>query len=237
MSPLPLPHQRCTRASFTASGTWEANSGTADPLLFLSNVVASDIDGEHYNNGYVRIDLTNYTTGDQLGIATERIDSGSSILYNGAEKALMQLTTATDAPSSLSSDSVDDALITTLLQQVSFTSSSDNPTRAGTMPTREVTISLNDGGNEGDSAGAQTRVVSPNGANSFNLVGLNAPSFSGLDVNHGTAYIQNGTPLVIDANAMLSDLILKPPPSNPLTSSCPGARWQRRLPTLPIAVR
>ena len=39
-------------------------------MLFLSNVVASDIDGEHYNNGYARIDLTNYTTGDLLGIAS-----------------------------------------------------------------------------------------------------------------------------------------------------------------------
>ena len=40
--------------------------------------------------------------------------------------------------------------------------------------------------------------------------GLNdAPSFNGLDANHSTAYIQNGTPLVIDANAVLSDLDLE----------------------------
>ena len=78
---------------------------------------------------------------------------------NGAEIGSIDAPmTATDAPSlNFSSDSVDDALIARLLQQVSFTSSSNNPTRAGTMPTREVTISLNDGGNEGDSAGAQTR--------------------------------------------------------------------------------
>ena len=74
--------------SFTASGTWtESNSGTADPLLFLSNVVASDIDGEHYNNGYARIDLTPVHHRIQLSIATGNgvETSGSSILYNGAE--------------------------------------------------------------------------------------------------------------------------------------------------------
>ena len=78
------------------------------------------------------------------------------------------------------------------------------------MPTREVTISLNDGGNEGDSAGAQTRAVSPNGSNTFQLVGVNdPPSLIRLDENHTTAYIQNGTPVVIDSDAILSDLDLE----------------------------
>ena len=60
----------------------------------------------------------------------------------------MEPITATTPRSNFSSDSVDDALITTLLQQVSFTSSSDTSTRRHDAHL-EVTISLNDGGNEG----------------------------------------------------------------------------------------
>ena len=116
--------------SFSVGGTWtESNSGTAEPLLFLSNVVASDIDGEDYDNGFVRIDLTHYTTGDLLSIATGNgvETSGSSIRYNGAEIGSIDATDDGDGRAlklNFSSDSVDDALITTLLQQVSFTSSS-----------------------------------------------------------------------------------------------------------------
>jgi hypothetical protein len=78
------------------------------------------------------------------------------------------------------------------------------------MNTRSVTVTLNDGGNEGDSGGAKSVSISPASANTFTLVGINdLPTLTGLEINHAGTYIQNGTPLVIDSDAVLSDFDLE----------------------------
>ena len=202
--------------SFDVSGNWqEVNSGDATPIQFLSNISASDVDGEHYNNGFVLIEFTHYNSGDQISLATGNgiSSNGSSVLYNGVAIASIDSIDDGDGRAlklNFSSDIVDDSLIAIVLGQVSYTSNSNNPTRAGTMNSRQVSISLNDGGNEGDTAGPQTAVVSPIGSNSFNLYGLNdLPSITDLEANHTTTYIQNGTPVVLDSNVVLSDLDLE----------------------------
>ena len=202
--------------SFDVSGNWqEVNSGDATPIQFLSNISASDVDGEHYNNGFVLIEFTHYNSGDQISLATGNgiSSNGASVLYNGVAIASIDSIDDGDGRAlklNFSSDIVDDSLIAIVLGQVSYTSNSNNPTRAGTMNSRQVSISLNDGGNEGDTAGPQTAVVSPIGSNSFNLYGLNdLPSITDLDANHTTTYIQNGTPVVLDSNVVLSDLDLE----------------------------
>ena len=164
--------------TYSVGGTWsEAISGDSDPLLFLSSASANDIDGEHYNGGSIQIDLDEYFTGDRLIFVDGNgfTSSNGSIALNGVEVATIDASyDGTDKAFKINftSDSVTDTVVEGLLEQIGYNSVSHNATNSGLLPTRSVSVTLRDGGNEGDSGGEKEITFTPV-SNTFDFLTLN----------------------------------------------------------------
>ena len=182
-------------------------------FLFLSGASANDIDGEHYNGGSIQVDFDEYFTGDRLVFVDGNgfTSSNGSIALNGVEVATIDASydgTGKAFKINFTSDSVTDTVVEGLLEQIGYNSVSHNATNSGLLPTRSVSVTLRDGGNEGDSGGEKEITFTPV-SNTFDFLTLNdSPLISGLDSAHSTTYIQNGEPVVIDADVVLTDLDL-----------------------------
>ncbi len=212
-------------AQATVGGTF-TEGGTA--LQFLTGVTVADLDTDQFDDGSLTIALTNYYTGDTLGIADGNgiSISGSTISYNdgngadvigtftGGDEANLVITfTATDAT---------ETAVAALLGQISYSNSTENPTFAGAYPTRAVTVTMDDGGNSGSGTGSASTDTTPI-SGTFSVVGINdAPTLTGLDETNGTTYIQAGSAIVIDANAVLADLDLEALPEG---TDTPAGNW------------
>ncbi|MCL7406453.1 VCBS domain-containing protein [Paradonghicola geojensis] len=211
----------------TISGTF--TEGDSAPVQFLSGITVSDIDAEHFNGGFLEIAQGTYIAGDRLEIVEDAnyTLSGSQVLYNSAVIGTIDTTSdgqATALKINFTSNSVDDAVVQGLLARIGFSSTNENPTVAGTAPTRAITVTLNDGGNEGETGGAKSDSVT----GTIDVVGINdAPTLTGLDATHATTYIQDGTPIAIDADALLADADLAA-----LTGTSPEGNWDGSTLTL-----
>ena len=140
--------------TYSVGGTWsEAISGDSDPLLFLSGASANDID-EHYNGGSIQIDLDEYFTGDRLIFVDGNgfTSSNGSIALNGVEVATIDASyDGTDKAFKINTRQCLN-LTEELLEQIGYNSVSHNATNSGLLPTRSVSVTLRDGGNEGIAA-------------------------------------------------------------------------------------
>ena len=196
-------------SSATVSGIF--TEGNANPLQFLTGVaLPTDVDTDHFNGGSLTVALGgSFHAGDTLqvvdGANNITVVNGTNISYSSNAIGTASYNTDTGTLTiSFTSDDATPAAVQALAQQIGYSSTSENPTWAGTANNRSVTVTLNDGGNSGTNEGAKDDLTPVTGT--FSIVGINdAPTLTGLDATAATTYIQNGTPVVIDANALLSD--------------------------------
>ena len=178
-------------------------------LQFLTGVAVTDPDTTQYNSGSLTVALGAYYTGDTLSIVTGNniTLSGSSVLYSGTTIGTFSGGSETNLVINFTTTNATNTAVQALAGQIGFSSSSENPSWAGTAGTRSVTVTLNDGGNSG-TTGAKNDLTPVTGT--FNVIGINdAPTLTGLDTTSSNTYIQAGAAVVIDANAVLADLDLQ----------------------------
>jgi VCBS repeat-containing protein len=201
----------------TVGGTYTEGGST---LLFLTSVnLPTDVDADHFNGGYLKIEFNenNFHSGDTLQVVSGGNNitvSDTTISYDGNAIGTSSFDSGTGTLTvTFTSDHATFAAVQALAQQIGYSSSSENPTWAGTATDRAVTITLNDGGHSGtndDGTTGTTTTASDSITGTFNVEGINdAPELTGLDTTSVTTYIQDGDPVVIDANAVLADLDLQ----------------------------
>jgi VCBS repeat-containing protein len=147
------------------SGTVGASFQEGDTAIGLvSGASVSDIDAPHFNGGSLAIALDNYVTGDTLAIANQGANpgeigvSGNTITYGGTTLGTLSGGNGSDLTITFTSTTATPAAAQALIEQITFFTNSDDPTVNGTAPTRNVTFTLNDGGNTG-SGGPLTDVI------------------------------------------------------------------------------
>ncbi|WP_462325782.1 cadherin-like domain-containing protein, partial [Desulfoplanes sp.] len=202
-----IPSNDAPDLTATVDGTF--TEGDAAPLQFLTGINVSDVDTTHFNNGSLTVALTAYYTDDTLSIVDGNnisVDGSNNVIYNSQTIGTVSGGNETNLVISFNSEYATPTATQALLGQIAFSSSSQNPTWAGDHETREVTVTLNDGGNSGTGTGSTSSDAGSTFTETFTVVGINdAPTLTNLDDTSATTYIQAGDAVVIDADAVLSD--------------------------------
>jgi len=183
--------------------------GDTSALLFLSSALITDVDANHFDGGSLTVALGSYYAGDTLSVvAGNGISvSGSTVSYNGEAIGTVSGGSGSDLVISFISADADITAVQALVGQIGYSSSSENPTQAGSAGSRSVTVTLNDGGNTG--TGGEKDDLTPV-TGSFAVIGVNdAPAISGLDTTSLNLHVQGGAAVVLDANVVLSDVDLE----------------------------
>ena len=202
----------------TANVTGTYTEGNASPLQFLTGVVLSDVDSSQFNGGSLTIefDTNNFHSGDTLEVVDGGNNitvSGTTISYNSKEIGTASFdSNAGTLTISFTSNDATFAAVQALAQQIGYSSTSENPTWTATAPDRSVTVTVNDGGNSGTNDDGSTGTATTAAdfiLGTFNVEGINdEPTLTALDATSSNTYIQDGSPVVIDADAALGDLDL-----------------------------
>ena len=124
---LPIISATTTTSTFTESGT----GGTPVNLL-AGTINVSDVDNSNFDGGTLSVSLNNYVAGDVLAVT------------GGTTIGTISGGTGNDLTITLNS-SATPAAVKTLLGQITFANTTDDPTNKDTNPTRVATLVLNDG--------------------------------------------------------------------------------------------
>ncbi len=153
----------------TLGGAAISYTENATPVIIDAGATVTDADNPaNLNDGTLTISLTNATTDDRLGFGSGVTVSGSTVsvgatavgtLNNNGGVGATPLTITLNSSATVS-------LVQTLLQNISFSNVSENPSTTG----RTVNVTLNDGGTNG---------VSNTATRNINIIAVNdAPIFT-----------------------------------------------------------
>ncbi|MDZ7708519.1 MAG: hypothetical protein U5J97_11635 [Trueperaceae bacterium] len=181
-------------AEATVEGTFTEG---AAPLTFLTGTSVADLDADHFAGGSLTVALDAYRTGDVLSVASGAggiTVADSTISYDdGAGPDVIGTVTGGDGADLVMTFTTNDATgaaVAALLGQLTYASTSENPTFAGAYPDRTVTVTLDDGGNTGTGTGSASTDATPI-AGTFAVVGVNdAPTLTGLDETAANSYVR-----------------------------------------------
>ncbi|MDB9526378.1 Ig-like domain-containing protein, partial [Oscillatoria sp. CS-180] len=191
----------------TAGTTFEEGDSAK---LVATGISVSDVDAPHFNGGSLAIALDGYQPGDTLAINNQGTGSGeigisgTNVTYEGVVIGTVTGGTDSDLVINFTSTAATPTAVEALVEQLTYFTNSDNPTDFGNDPTRDLTITLNDGGNTG-SGGAKedllTGVITVNAVNDPPTVVTSA----------GTTTFTEGqnvpsTPVVIDPAVTVDDI-------------------------------
>jgi hypothetical protein len=182
-----------------------ANFTENTPEQMVTTAGMSDLDGhltgQNFNTGWLKASLAAYNANDVLSI----VDGGGitvvggAVSYNGAAIGTVSGGSAADLTIALNTVAATQQAVQALLGRLTFTNTSDDPTVQGAVPSRALTVTVDDGGNTG-TGGHLTNTLT----GTITITAVNdAPVLGG---SLATAYTENAPVVQLVASPTVADV-------------------------------
>jgi VCBS repeat-containing protein/CshA-type fibril repeat protein len=191
-------------------GTYTEQNAT--PLQFISGAISvSDPDSpaDFFTGGAgsLTVHLDTYVTGDVLSVLAGGSIAvvGNVISYGGIDFATTSGGNGADLIITFTSATATPAAVQALLAQLTFSNTTNNdPTVGNTDPSRDFTVTLNDGANTYDAGATVSTALTATLTGTINITAINDAPL--LPVFVATAsYTEDATPTVLNPTLTLSD--------------------------------
>ncbi|BAQ62666.1 hemolysin-type calcium-binding region [Geminocystis sp. NIES-3708] len=156
----------------TGARTYTENNSSI--ILVTASGAIVDVDTNNFPNGTLTISLNNYLTGDVLSVNNQGTGngqiglSGNNITFAGTTIGTTSGGNANNLVITLNANA-DKTAIQALLDNLTYRSTSDDPTNVGANPSRTFNVTFNDGGNIGSGGPLNSNILS----GTINVIAVN----------------------------------------------------------------
>lgn len=159
------------------TGTRTYTENTSPIILVTDSGAVVDVDTNNFPGGRLTVSLNTYITGDILSINNQGTDSGqiglsgNNVTFGGMTIGTVDSTNdgiGKNLVINFNANATKEA-VQALLNNLTYSSASDDPTNAGANPTRNFSVRFNDGGNIGSGGALDSNILT----GSINVIAVN----------------------------------------------------------------